>query len=314
MKKPNTNKNRSEQRTKPSTPVYINQYRVTKTQQLLEFLLENVKKQSRNNIKTMLKNRCILVDGVPTTQFDYLLTPKQTVQISKSPIVKLTGEKDCKLEILFEDEEFIVINKPAGLLSIATDKENVKTAYHMLTEYVRKSNPKNQVFVVHRLDKQTSGVLMIAKNAIIRDKLQDKWNDIVTTREYIAVVEGTLKEKEGTIESYLAETSTHIVYSSRGKTGKKATTHYKVLKENKKYSLLKVNIDSGRKNQIRVHLSELGHPIVGDDKYGEPTNPLKRLGLHASVLEFTHPINKKKMHFSSKVPPEFSAFFKYKSK
>lgn len=292
------------------TPVYTGQFRVGKSQQLLDFLLEHITKQSRNNIKTMLKNRCVLVDGVPTTHFDYVLTPKQTVQISKSPVLKISGQEKEKLDIIYEDEEFIVINKPAGLLSVASDKENDRTAYHFLMEYVRKSNPKNQVFVVHRLDKETSGVLMIAKNQEIRDLLQDDWNKLVTLREYIAIVDGTFKEREGTFKSWLTETSTHIVYSSKGKNqGKEAVTHYRVLKDTRKYSLLRVTIDSGRKNQIRVHLSENGHPIIGDDKYGEPTNPLKRLGLHASTLELTHPVTKKKMRFEAKMPLTFNKLF-----
>ncbi len=316
--KPDRNKDTSkrfdEKNEKRNVPVYTGQFRVVKTQPLLEFLLENIKKQSRNNIKGMLKNRCVLVDGVATTRFDYMLTPKQTVQISKSPVLKQSGRSEEKLDIIYEDEEFIVINKPSGLLSVATDKENSKTAYRMLTEYVRKSDPKNQVFVVHRIDKETSGVLMIAKNAEIRDLLQDDWNKLVTLREYIAIVDGNFNEKQGTIKSWLTETSTHIMYSSKGKNqGKEAITHYQVIKENRKYSLLRIKIDSGRKNQIRVHMNDAGHPIIGDDKYGSPTNPLKRLGLHASTLELTHPVTHKKLRFEAKTPAAFSRLFAQKS-
>lgn len=288
---------------------YTGRYKVNNEQPLLEFLLSHVKNQSRNNIKSMLKNRCVLVDGVITTQFDYLLIPKQMVEITKTPIEGKKRDSEEKLDIIYEDKEIIVINKPAGLLSIATDNEKTKTAYHMLVNHVRKENPKNQVFVVHRLDRDTSGVLMIAKDIKLRDKLQDDWNNLVSERQYYAIVEGKLKKKEDTIKSYLTETTTHLVYSSRGKTGKEAITHYQVIKENKNYSLLKVNIDSGRKNQIRVHLKELGHPVIGDNKYGSGDNPLRRLGLHASVLELTHPITHKKMRFEAKIPDSFKKMF-----
>jgi len=251
----------------------------------------------------------VLVDGVVTTRFDFNLTKKNIVSISKSPILK-SNEQVIKLDIIYEDEEFIVINKPSGLLSIADDKENFKTAYHYILEYERSKNPKNQIFIVHRIDKDTSGVLMVAKNKDIRDKLQDKWNEIVTNREYIALVEGVFKKKKGTIKSYLTETSTHIVYSSKGKTGKLAITNYSVIKENKDYSLVKVCIDSGRKNQIRVHMSESNHPIVGDEKYGNNKSPINRLGLHASKLEFIHPVNHKKYIFEAKTPNIISSFIK----
>ena len=151
---------------------------------------------------------------------------------------------------------------------------------------------------------------MVCKNNIIRDQLQDKWNDIVTMREYYALVNGKMPEKLGTFKSYLTETSTHIVYSSKGKTGKLAITNYEVVKESKDYSLLKVKIDSGRKNQIRVHLSENSHPIVGDVKYGDGKSPINRLGLHASKLVFIHPINHKTYSFEAKIPQEFYTIFK----
>lgn len=283
-------------------------YTVTHNCLLLDYLLEVMSSQSRNVVKTILKNKCVLVNGVCTTRFDYELNKKDVIQISKNPVVKVDNEA-FKLDIIYEDEEFIVINKPNGLLSIADDKENSKTAYHYLAEYVRKSNPKAQIFVVHRIDKETSGVLMVAKNSIIRDKLQDEWNNIVKEREYYALVNGTFKDKKGTIKSYLTETKTHMVFSSKGKEGKLAVTNYEVIKENKNYSLLKVNIDSGRKNQIRVHMAESGHPIVGDDKYGDGKSPIKRLGLHASKLVFIHPINHKTYSFNSNVPSSFKTLF-----
>ena len=177
-------------------------------------------------------------------------------------------------------------------------------------EYVGLTNKKNRIFVVHRIDRDTSGVLMFAKSSKVKNMFQDDWNNLVSVRGYVAVVEGTFNEKEGTYESWLLETSTHIVFSSDRKgDGKKSITHYRVLKESKKYSILEVRIDSGRKNQIRVHMRENGHPIVGDEKYQASSNPLGRLGLHANILEFVHPITKKTMRFEAKIPPIFNKLF-----
>lgn len=301
--------NKKKNTPKETKTQYTAEFKVNNSQQLLAFLLSHLSKQSRNNVKTMLKKHCVLVDGVVVTQFDYLLVPKQLVQISKEPVKSKAKGKENSLDIIYEDEEFIVVNKKAGVLSIATDKEKENTVYHQLVNYVRSQNKHNQVFVVHRLDKDTSGVLMIAKNPSIRDKLQDDWNNIVTKREYYALVKGTMPKKEDTLVNYLCETSTHIVYVDRGKEGKKAITHYQVIKENKQYSLLKVDIETGRKNQIRVQLAFINHPVVGDDKYGDKESPIKRLGLHANILEFRHPVSGKIMHFETKIPGEFTKLF-----
>jgi len=282
---------------------FSNSFVVFKEQLLLDFLLTHIKNQSRNNIKTILKNKCVLVDGVVTTQFDYLLSNKQVVQISKSPVIKTSDNKSYKLDIIYEDEEFVVINKPAGLLSIATDKELNNTAYHYVLEYVRSKDKKNQIYIVHRLDKETSGVLMFAKNRSIRDTLQDSWNELVKIREYYAVVNGRMDKKEDTLRNYLAETKTHLVFVSDSKNDKLAITNYKVIKESKDKSLLQVLIDSGRKNQIRVQLAHISHYVIGDDKYGDKKD--KRLYLHASSLSFTHPLNKKTYTFTAKIPNEF---------
>ena len=212
--------------------------------------------------------------------------------------------------IIYEDEEFIVINKPSGLLAIATDKEKTKTAYRDLTEYVQQQNIHNRIFVVHRIDKDTSGVLMVAKNEEIKNKLQDKWNDLVSDRKYIAVCEGIFEKKQGTITQYLKETKTNIMYNCKVKgEGQEAITHYKVLKESKYYSLVEVHIDSGRKNQIRVAMNDLGHPIIGDNKYGNASNPLRRLGLHAEVLKLTHPVTNKTLEFKASIPNDFNKLF-----
>ena len=290
------------------------EYKVKDSCGLLDFLLITLKNQSRNNVKSLLAHRQVLVDGAPVTQFDFQLSKDDIVMIAPAPVKKITNPKE-KLEIIYEDEELIAINKPSGLLSIASDREKELTAYRLLMDHVRKTNPRNRIYVVHRIDKDTSGVLIVAKNEKIRDLLQDRWNHIVTKRGYYAIVEGHLQKKKDTIKSWLREASTNLMYSSRKPgDGKESITHYEVIKEIPDYSLLDVNIDTGRKNQIRVHMKDLGHHIIGDDRYGSVTNPLNRLGLHAYALEFIHPTKKSKMTFIAKMPDEFISMFGVKQK
>lgn len=287
----------------------IREFTVRSQCELLEFLLTTLKDQSRNSVKSLLTNHRIAVNGAPVSQYNLMLYPKDTVIISKTAIRRKTRSN---LPIIYEDEEIIVINKPSGLLSVASDNEKGSTAYRMLSDYVQQKDKHNRVFVVHRLDEDTSGVLMIAKNPKIQEALQNNWNEIVTKRGYYAIVEGKMPEKQGTIKSYLKKNSQNMMYSSKkAGDGQLAITHYKVMKENDNYSLLDVNIDTGRKNQIRVHLGESGHYVIGDDKYGNPSNPLKRLGLHAYELDLTHPITKKKMKFTAPRPTEFDKLFNY---
>lgn len=205
-----------------------------------------------------------------------------------------------KLDIIYEDKELLVVNKPTKKLTVATEKNNFNTLYHEAREYVKKQNPKNKIFIVHRLDEQTSGIVLFAKNEKLKYLLQKNWQNYY--REYIAVVEGKLTGK-GTIKSYLKESKTLQVYSTNdSKFGKLAITNYESLKSNKNYSIVKITIETGRKNQIRVHLSDLNHPIVGDKKYNAKTNFLNRLGLLANKLEIMHPITKKKLTFEAKLP------------
>lgn len=215
-----------------------------------------------------------------------------------------------KLDIIYEDKEIIVINKEAKLLTVSTDKVKNNTLYSEVSSYVKKKNPKNKIFIVHRLDKDTSGVILFAKNEKIKKAFQDNWDNLVKRREYIALVEGNNIGK-GTIKSYLYETKTfQVISSNNASRGKLAITEYESIKENKKYSLVKINILTGRKNQIRVHLSLIGHNIVGDKKYGSITNPLNRLGLHATKLVITHPFTKAIMTFESNIPQLFSNLIK----
>ena len=244
---------------------------------------------------------------MPVTRFDFELASEDVVTVLKyGKKEKGKGKEPFDLPIIYEDEDFIVINKPSGLLSIASDKEREKTAYRMLNNYVRQKDPKSRIFILHRIDKDTSGVLVVCKNVKIRDALQKHWNERVIDRGYYAVVESAMDQPKGTFHTWLIENSTNLMFSSHKKgEGQEAITHYEVMEDNGTYSLLDVHIDTGRKNQIRVHLKEAGHPIIGDDKYGNGVNPLKRLGLHAYLLSFEHPFTKKKMVFKAPIPKEF---------
>lgn len=301
----NKNKKRFEHRSKDYKD--IREYPVNGNYELLEFLLLTFKDQSRNSIKSLLTNHRVSVDGAPISQYNFKLTKGDVVIISKTPIHKKTRSN---LPIIFENDEIIVINKPSGLLSIASDKEKGSTAYRMLTDYVQQKDKHNRIYVVHRLDEDTSGVLMVAKSEKLRDALQEKWNDLVSSRGYYAIVDGKLDKKSGTLTSYLKKNAQNMMYSSKkAGDGQYAVTHYKVIEENDKYSFLDVHIDSGRKNQIRVHLGDIGHNVIGDDKYGNPSNPIKRLGLHAYELVLTHPFTNKVMKFKAPLPKEFATLF-----
>lgn len=275
---------------------------------LLPFLFEKMHNKSRNAVKGILTRGQVVVNDKSITQHNFQLKQGDTVQIHTrvaDESVKLSG-----LRILFEDEHLIVIEKDAGLLTIATNREKQKTAYYQLMDYVKSINPSYRVFIVHRLDRDTSGVMIFAKSKNVQQLLQENWHSIVSKRAYIALVEGSVQKNAETITSWLKENRAFIMYSSqRPNDGQKAVTHYKVLKRNKKNSLLEVHLDTGRKNQIRVHMQDLHHPIVGDKKYGATTKPIGRLGLHAHKIAFTHPITNKSLAFESKIPKQFLTLF-----
>ncbi|MCB2228913.1 MAG: RluA family pseudouridine synthase [Desulfarculaceae bacterium] len=215
------------------------------------------------------------------------------------------------LSIIHEDHDILVVDKMSGLLTVSTDKIRENTAYYLLTDYVRKGNSKsrNRVFIVHRLDRDTSGVLVFAKNEKAKGFLQAEWQAF--SKKYYAVVHGALPEKEGVITSYLVENRAHRMYSvSNPAKGKLAKTGFKVLRESNKYSLLEVDLITGRKNQIRVHFAEKGHPVVGDKIYGLKDAGIKRLALHAASLTLLHPHSKEKMTFEATVPPYFKTLVK----
>ena len=273
--------------------------------ELMKFLLEKLPALTRNNIKSLLAHRQVMVDEQVVTRYNHPLQKGQEVVVNWS-LVRDEGHRQG-LKILYEDVDLIVIDKPAGLLSMASDKEKLYTAYHQLTDYVRQTNPDNHLFIVHRLDRDTSGVMLFAKNEEAKHKLQDAWKQMVVDRAYVAVVEGKVEKKEGSIKSWLKETKTRLMYSSsKSGDGLEAITHYKVLKASPQYSLLEIRLETGRKNQIRVHMKDIGHSIAGDKKYGAATNPIGRLGLHAHILAFNHPTSGELMRFETEIPRKFS--------
>ncbi len=282
---------------------------VAEPEELMKFLIDKLPNKSRNNIKSLLTHRQVLVDEQVVTQYNYPLQVGQKVIIDW---VLVRDEKPGRgLRIIYEDKDIIIIDKPSGLLSIASDKEKQRTAYRQLTDYVRLNDVENRIFIVHRLDRETSGVMLFAKNEDIKRSLQDNWKETVVDRAYIAVVEGKIEKKEGKIKSWLQETKTRLVYSgSSPEDGQEAVTHYKVLEAGTRYSLLEIRLETGRKNQIRVHMKDIGHSIIGDKKYGAMTNPIGRLGLHAHILSFYHPVSGKLMRFETEVPKKFSQLFK----
>ncbi len=288
----------------PSGPSFT----VSEKTELMTFLMTKMEYKSRNKIKSLLGHKMVLVDGATVTQFNHPLLPGQKVQIGSGQKQKEKAPKEYT--IVFEDADIIVIDKQAGLLSIATDDEKRATAYSLLSQHVKKQNRDNKIFIVHRLDRDTSGLLVFAKSENVKRKMQDSWDETVLERTYIAVVEGCVEKNKDTISSFLFEGKTYKMHSSRDEEkGQKAITHYQVLKKKKEFSLLKVNLETGRKNQIRVHMQEIGHSIVGDRKYGALSNPLKRMGLHAQKLAFLHPSSGKKMYFESETPASFLKLF-----
>jgi len=282
--------------------------RVAREALLLEFLYESFPDRSRKSIKSLLEQKQIMIRNQIVTRFDYPLAPGMDVIIlKKKPSQNMTLRK---MNLLYEDEHLLVIEKSAGLLSVATEKENEETAFSILKRYVKKSHHHEELYIIHRLDRDTSGIMMFAKSKEIQQKLQDNWENAVTKRIYYAVVEGHVKNAEGEIVSCLKENKSLMVYSSKTPgDGQKAVTRYRVLKSNARYSLLEVSLQTGRKNQIRVHLQDIGHSIAGDKKYGAATDPLGRLGLHAGILEFLHPATGKCMHFETPVPAVMERLF-----
>ncbi|MBD2701335.1 RluA family pseudouridine synthase [Spirosoma sp. BT702] len=282
---------------------------VSEPAELMTFLLTQLPHKNRNNIKSLLRNKQILIEGKVYTQFNHPLRPGQIVTVAASRAPETSQYRG--LTILYEDVHLIVINKQAGLLSMATNKERDRTAYGILSDYVKKENPKNKIFIIHRLDRETSGVMMFARSEKVQRIMQENWNSTTKQRTYVALVEGVPEPHQGTITSYLRESKALIVYSSQNpELGQLSITNYNVVKSNRHFALLELELETGRKNQIRVHMQDIGHPIAGDTKYGATSNPIGRLGLHAEVLAFDHPITGVPMRFDAAIPKGFLSVLK----
>lgn len=272
-------------------------YTVTAPMTLIEALAELSPESSKTTLRSWLKEGRVTVDGELAKLAAVLVREGQEVALGTRPRFIKGG-----IRILFEDRHLVVIEKPAGLLSVATNFETTDTAHAILKNHY---HPK-RVFVVHRLDQDTSGVMLFALTEEARDALKTTFEEHNIERAYTALVEGYVKPPTGTWQSYVYEDEAYVVHStSDTEKGRLAITHYKVLSANKRYSTLILNLETGRKNQIRVHCQDAGCPIVGDKKYGAKTNPLKRLCLHAHLLAFTHPITKQQMRFDSAAPDTF---------
>lgn len=275
---------------------------VNKDSELLEYLYEHLD-MPKKRIKQYLVHGSVYVEDDRVTQYNYPLVAgmKITIDTNSKHI------KNLPFEIVFEDDHLIVVNKPSGLLTIATEKEKERTLYHIVRDYVISKNPRGRIFIVHRLDKDTSGIVLFAKDEKTKNQLQEHWNEYVSLREYTAIVSGHPKEESGQIVQYLKETKTNLVYVSRHEDGKKAITNYSTVKSSKHYSMLKITIDTGRKNQIRVAFASKKIPIVGDKKYGDKTKS-NRLFLHANRLKIYYPVIRKDILFEIAIPNEFKKF------
>ncbi len=272
--------------------------------ELLEFMLLSIKDRSRTTIKSFLRNRQVAVNGIPTTKNSQLVKKGDVVEINLGMVEKQF--KNPMLKIVYEDDSIIIIDKKYGLLSMATDKERIKTAYYIISDYLKSKDRNNRVFIVHRLDRETSGLLLFAKSMDVQHQLQHNWNENILERRYVAVVEGLLVDDEGVVETYLAENKAYNVYVTKNpEEGELAITKYKVLKRGKDNTLVELELETGKKNQIRVHMQHIGHSITGDRKYGGGQSPIGRLALHAQRIRFIHPITGVEMEFDTGIPPMF---------
>ena len=273
---------------------------VKKEAQLLDYLIQELD-MPKKRIKQYLTHGSIYVNNNKTTKYDLKLFPGMIIVIDTDQ----KNKKSLPFDIIFEDENLIAVNKPSGLLTIATAKEKEKTLYHIVRDYLISKDSRARIFIIHRLDKDTSGIVLFAKNEKIKNKMQEHWNEYISLREYTAVVHGILTKKEDRIVQKLKETKTNLVYISKEKDAKEAITNYIVKKENDNYSLLKIELETGRKNQIRVAFASLNHPILGDKKYGDKKDNFTRLYLHANRLKFYHPEIKKDILLETSIPSEF---------
>ena len=283
-------------------------YTVEEDAQLLDWLIANLKGLSRNKVKDTLHGRGIKVNGKIVTQFDYPLTRGMKISVSKSK--KNDTFKSRYVNLVYEDPYLVVIEKKPGILSMAAGHKslNVKT---VLDDYFRQTKQRCTAHVVHRLDRDTSGLMVYAKDMQTEQTLEHEWHNIVYDRRYVAVVSGEMEEDEGTIANWLKDNKAYVTYSSPvDNGGKYAVTHFHVLDRTTEHSLVEYKLETGRKNQIRVHSADMNHPVCGDVKYGNGDDPIPRLCLHAYMLHFFHPVTRARMEFETPIPSQFRMLFK----
>jgi 23S rRNA pseudouridine1911/1915/1917 synthase len=285
-------------------PDHIEVYNPTEATTLLPFLLQVLAPRSRTEVKSILAHSHVKVNGTATTQFDQPLAPGDEVLINFThPFLSLNSRM---VRLMYEDPDIVVIEKQSGLLTVAAGQTREKTAQKIVDDYLYASDGHSHAYVCHRLDQYTSGILIFAKNSQVQQMFRDSWTSYVVERRYLAVCEGVPADPEGEVRSYLAENSAMKVYSTDDpEKGKLSVTRYKVLKTHGDYSQVDIQLLTGRKNQIRVHMSDLGCPIAGDRKYGAKTNPIGRLMLHNYVLQFFHPITRENLRFELPIPKNF---------
>jgi len=272
----------------------------------MAFLIAAFPQSARSTVKAWLKYGQVMVNDMVLSQFDTSLQPGDMVCVNTSrPFQRLSHPR---LKLVYEDDDVIVVDKGYGLLSVSSDNKRIETAYSILRDYVKRVNPANKIFIVHRLDQHTSGLMLFAKNIQAKEALQHNWNNMVLDRRYAAVVEGVPEPDNGVVDTLLAENTQHIVYVAEPETpgARRSVTRYATVRARNGYALLDVSLDTGRKNQIRVHMAHLGHPIAGDRKYGAESSPAHRLCLHARTLRFVHPVTRADMNFSIPLPPAFN--------
>lgn len=264
---------------------------------LFDYLLNNTD-YTKTKLKSLFKYKNISIDGKVPLNMEVSIKKNQVIEISKE-------KKETKIgtiDIVYEDKDYLVVNKPSGMLTISTEKEKNRTLYHMVRQYIHSKKNKEKIFIVHRLDKETSGLVLFCKDEKLRDKIQENWENVAITRGYVAVVNGILDKKKDKLVSYLKENKANLVYSTKDKSGKLAITNYEVVKENNN-SLVKILIETGRKNQIRVMFNDINHPIIGDKKYGNVKG--KRFLLCSNLLIIKDPRDNKKLSFEINIPREF---------
>ena len=282
-------------------------YIVEQPMPLLEWMLANLK-GSRSKLKATLQGRGIKVDGKTVTQFNFQLEKGMRLSVSKSK--KNDFFKSRYVKILYEDQHIVVIEKAPGILSMAAGHASLHVK-RVLDDYFKKAGQKCRAHVVHRLDRDTSGLMVYAKDMETEQVMEHNWHNIVYDRRYVAVVSGEMEQDEGTVANWLKDNAAYITYSSpTDNGGKYAVTHFRVLDRTTEHSLVEYQLETGRKNQIRVHSADMGHPVCGDVKYGNGDNPLHRLCLHAYMLCFYHPVTHERMEFETPIPTTFRSLFK----